>query len=163
MSIQVGDAFPSVDLRRLGDEGMETINTAEALKGKRIVLFAVPGAFTPACSQKHLPGYVQNAASIKAKGVDAIICTAVNDPFVMKNWSDSVGAVGKIDIWPDGNGELRDALGLMFDASANGLGKRFKRFSMLIENGIVKSLEVEDVASDVSVSGADVCLMNLAA
>lgn len=163
MSIQVGDTFPAVKLRRLGDEGMEDVQTADVLAGKRVILFAVPGAYTPACTQKHLPGYVQNADEIKAKGVDAIICTSVNDPFVMKNWADSVGAAGKIDLWPDGNGDLRDALGLVLDASGNGLGKRFQRFSMLIENGVVKSLDVEEVASDVELSGASACLVRLAA
>lgn len=163
MSIQVGDKFPAIKLRRLGAEGMEDVFTADVLAGKRVILFAVPGAFTPACTQKHLPGYVQNADAIKAKGVDAIICTSCNDPFVMKNWADSVGAVGKIEIWPDGNGELRDALGLILDASGNGLGKRFQRFSMLIENGVVSTLDVEPVASDVELSGANACLVRLAA
>lgn len=161
MSIKVGDTFPSVKLKRLGASGMEEFDTGEALANKKIVLFAVPGAYTPACSQKHLPGYVQNAAAIKAKGVDDIICVAANDPFVMKQWSGDVDPDGRITMWPDGNGALRDALDIVLDAEGAGLGKRFQRLSMVVENGKVTSLEVEPVASNVELSGAETCLAKL--
>jgi len=161
MTIQIGDTIPSVILKRLGAGGMEDVNTDAALKGKKVVLFGVPGAFTPSCSLKHLPGYVANAAAIKAKGVDEIICVAANDPFVMKQWGQDVDPEGKITLWPDGNRVLRDAMGLVLDAAGAGLGKRFQRFSMVVEDGKVTSLEVEPVASDVELSGADACLSKL--
>ncbi|HEY8964080.1 MAG TPA: peroxiredoxin [Alphaproteobacteria bacterium] len=161
MAIQIGDKFPSATLRRLGASGMEDVNTADVLAGKKVILFGLPGAYTPPCSQKHLPGYVKNADAIKAQGIDAIICLSANDPFVMKQWMSEQDPSGKLQYWPDGNGTLRDALGLTLDAAGNGLGQRFQRFVMTIENGIVKSLDVEKVASDVELSGADVCLANL--
>jgi peroxiredoxin len=161
MAIKIGDKFPSVKLKKMGAGGLEEFDTAQALKGKKVVLFAVPGAFTPACAQKHLPGYVSNAAAIKAKGIDEIICLAVNDPFVMQHWAEVAGAEGKITMWPDGNGVLAEALGLTFDGAGAGLGKRAQRFSMVIEDGTVKSLEVEAKPSDVELSGAQACLAKL--
>ena len=161
MTIAVGDKIPSVKLKRLGAGGMEEIDTADYLKGKKAVIFAVPGAFTPTCAQKHLPSYVNNAAKIKAKGVDEIVCVSVNDPFVMKHWGETAGADGKVTMLPDGNGALTKALGLEMDGSGAGLGTRSKRYSMLVENGVVKELEVEEKASDMTVSGGEACLARL--
>ena len=161
MTIQTGDRLPAVTLKILGANGMEDINTGEYFKGRKIVLFAVPGAFTPSCALKHLPGYIKEASSIKAKGVDEIICLAVNDPFVMKHWGEEAGANGKVTMLPDGNGEFTRALGLGMDGSGAGLGFRAKRFSMIVEDGVVKDLQVEEKASDVSVTAAESCAVRL--
>lgn len=161
MSIQVGDKIPSVTLKRLGAEGLEDVKTGEYFQGKRVALFAVPGAFTPTCSGVHLPGYVAKAGALKSKGVDEIVCLSVNDPFVMKAWSEQHDPEGQVSVLPDGNGELTKAMGLELDGSGAGLGTRSKRFSMLIEDGVVKSLDVEEKAGEVAVSGAEVCLNNL--
>jgi len=161
MTIQTGDRIPDITLKILGENGMEDIETGDYFKGRKIVLFAVPGAFTPSCALKHLPGYINEANSIKAKGVDEIICLAVNDPFVMKHWGEVAGADGKVTMLPDGNGELTTALGLGMDGSGAGLGFRSKRFSMIVEDGIVKDLQVEEKASDVSVTGAESCAVRL--
>ncbi|MES2728633.1 MAG: peroxiredoxin [Pseudomonadota bacterium] len=163
MTITIGDTFPSITLKRLGDDGLEEFNTADALAGRKVVLFAVPGAFTPSCHQKHMPGYLANLDAFKAQGVDAVICLAVNDPFVAKHWSEVSGATGKIDVWPDGNATLVTALGLSFDGSGAGLATRAKRFSMILENAVVTSLDVEDVPSQVELSSADTCLVKLKA
>jgi peroxiredoxin len=161
MTIKIGDTIPSVTLKKMGASGLEEFNTADAIKGKKVVLFAVPGAFTPSCAQKHLPGYIAQSAAIKAKGVDEIICVAVNDPFVMNHWGESAGATGKVTMWPDGNGAFAEALGLTFDGAGAGLGKRLLRFAMVVENGVVKSLDVEEKPSDVELSGANACLVKL--
>lgn len=161
MTIKQGDRIPSVKLKRLGPGGMEEIDTAAYLKGKKVVIFAVPGAFTPTCAQKHLPSYVNNAAKIKAKGIDEIICIAVNDPFVMKHWGDTAGADGKVTMLPDGNAEFTKAVGLEMDGSGYGLGIRSKRYSMVVVDGIVKDLQVEPAAGDVSLSGAEACMARL--
>ncbi|WP_428263283.1 peroxiredoxin [Haliangium sp.] len=158
MSIAVGDKFPAVKVKRLTDSGMEELDTGALVAGKKVVLFAVPGAYTPTCHKTHLPGYLAKADEIKAKGVDEIVCMAVNDPFVMNAWGNELGAAGKVTMLPDGNGELTQALGLEMDGSGAGLGTRSKRFSMTIEDGVVKSLDVEEKASEVTVSGADSCL-----
>lgn len=163
MTIQIGDALPNVTLKRLGENGMEDVAFGDYIQGKKIVLFAVPGAFTPGCTIKHLPGYVNNADKIKATGVDEIICVAVNDPFVMKAFGEQAKADGKITMIPDWKAELVDALGLSFDASGAGLGKRAKRFSMVIENGKVTDLQVEETPSNIELSGAEACLVKLAA
>jgi peroxiredoxin len=161
MSIQVGDKLPSVTVKHVTPTGMAELKTDELFKGKKVIMFGVPGAFTPTCHKTHLPGYVANADKLKAKGVDAIVCMAVNDPFVMHAWAEQVGAQGKITMFPDGNGELTKALGLELDGRGSGLGTRSKRFSMLVENGVVKSLDVEDKAGEVSVSGAEACMVKL--
>ncbi len=163
MTIKIGDTIPSVTLKRLGENGMEDVNTVEYFTNKKIVLFATPGAFTPTCAQKHLPGYVSNADKIKAQGVDEIICLSVNDPFVMRHWGESANANGKVTMLPDGNGQFVEALGLTMDGTGFGLGKRAQRFSMVIENNIVKDLAVEPAAGNVELSGADVCLVKLGA
>jgi peroxiredoxin len=125
-----------------------------------VVLFAVPGAFTPTCSMNHLPGFVQNVAAIKAKGVDTVACVAVNDVFVMDAWGKASGANGNILMLADGNGDFARALGLEFDLTQAGLGKRSKRYSMIVDNGVVKALNVEDKPG-VNVSGADTVLTQL--
>lgn len=161
MAIQIGDKIPSVTLKRLGDDGLEDVRTDDLFRGKKVVLFSVPGAYTPTCSNQHLPGYVEKADELRAKGVDEIVCLAVNDPWVMKAWGDEHGAAGKVAMLPDGNGELTDKLGLTMDGAGAGLGTRGKRFAMLVEDGVVKTLEVEDNPGAVSVSGADVCIKAL--
>lgn len=161
MSIAVNDKFPSITTKRLGANGMEDFTLADYIKGKKVIIFGVPGAFTPSCAQKHLPGYIAKANDIKAKGVAEIICLAVNDPFVMKAWGESAGADGKVTMVADGLGTLTKALGLEFDGSGAGLGLRAKRFSMVVENGVVKTLDVEEKPSDVELSSAETCLLRL--
>ena len=158
MSIQVGDKFPDVTLKTLGASGVEDVKTGALVAGKKVVLFGVPGAYTGTCSKVHLPGYVNNAAALKAKGVDEIYCVAVNDAFVMKAWGEVGGADGKVTMLPDWNAELTRALGLEMDGSGAGLGQRCKRFSMTLEDGVVKSIDVEEKAGEVTVSGAETCL-----
>ena len=143
MTIQVGDKIPSATLKQMTPEGPKDITTDELFRGKKVALFAVPGAFTPACSQRHLPGYVDKAADIKAKGVDEIVCVAVNDVFVMTAWGKEQRAEGKVRMLADGSGDFVRALGLELDLSKMGLGTRSKRYSMLVDNGVVKSLNVE--------------------
>jgi peroxiredoxin len=140
--IKVGDKIPSMTLKRIGPSGMEEISTDALFEGK-VVLFAVPGAFTPTCSMKHLPGFIESADAFAAKGVDRVVCLAVNDPFVMKAWSDHNKAEGKVEMLPDGNADFTKALGLELDASGFGLGTRSQRFALYAEDGVVKDLEVE--------------------
>lgn len=161
MTIKTGDKIPSVTLKKLGANGMEEVDTAAYLKGKRAVVFAVPGAFTPTCAQKHLPSYIDNAAKIKAAGIDEIVCIAVNDPFVMKHWGEVAGAEGKVTMLPDGNAAFTKALGLELDASGNGLGTRSRRYSMVVDDGVVESLEIEDKAGEMTVTGGEACLARL--
>jgi peroxiredoxin len=144
MSIKVGDPVPSVKLKRLGENGMEEVDTAEIFGGKKVVLFSVPGAFTPTCSAKHLPGFIDKANELQAKGVDAIICTAVNDPFVMKAWGDNAGADEAVMMLPDGNGDFVKSVGLEMDGTGFGLGHRGQRFALVAENGVVTHLAVEE-------------------
>ncbi|MBL8638914.1 MAG: peroxiredoxin [Alphaproteobacteria bacterium] len=163
MTIAIGDQFPAATLKILGAAGLEDFDVAAFLKDKKVVLFAVPGAFTPTCSQKHLPGYVSQAEQIKATGVDAILCLSVNDPFVMQHWGEVAGADGKVMMIPDGNAELVKKLGLTMDASGAGLGLRSQRFMMVIDRGIVKDLQIEPKGGDAELSGAQMCLTRLAA
>ena len=143
MTIKVGDRIPSAKLRTMSAEGPKEISTDEIFKGKKVVLFAVPGAFTTTCSAKHLPGFVQNAQSIKAKGVDTIACLAVNDAFVMGAWGKDQGTDGKVLMLSDGNGSFTKELGLEMDGSAVGLGTRSQRYAMVVQDGVVKTLNVE--------------------
>jgi glutaredoxin/glutathione-dependent peroxiredoxin len=161
MTINVGDRIPSVTLKQLTPEGVKEFTTDEIFGGKRVVLIAVPGAFTPACSQRHLPGYVDKAADIKAKGVDEIACVAVNDAFVMGAWGRDQRAEGKVRMLADGSGDLARALGLELDLSKGGLGVRSKRYSMLVYDGVVKSLNVEQQPGQVDISGAEAMLRAL--
>jgi peroxiredoxin len=161
MTINVGDRIPSVALKQLTPEGVKEVATDEIFRGKRIVLIAVPGAFTPACSQRHLPGYVERSADIKAKGIDEIACVAVNDAFVMGAWGRDQKAEGKVRMLADGSGDFTRALGLELDLSKGGLGIRSKRYSMLVDDGVVKSLNVEQQPGQVDVSGAEAMLKAL--
>ncbi|CAO3374024.1 redoxin family protein [Azospirillum argentinense] len=159
MTIQVGDAIPSVTLKHLTDNGMQDVTTDALFKGKTVVLFSVPGAFTPTCSAKHLPGFVQKAEDLKAKGVDNIVCLAVNDPFVMRAWGEKSGVAGKVTMLPDGNAALTQALGLTMDGTGYGLGLRGQRFALVAKDGKVTHLAVEkpgqfEVSSAEAVLGA---------
>src|SRR5215469_6526346 len=161
MTINVGDKIPSVTLKQLTPEGVKEFTTDEILRDKKVVLFAVPGAFTPACSQRHLPGYVDRAANIKAKGIDEIVCVAVNDAFVMGAWGKEQKTEGKVRMLADGSGDFARALGLELDLTKGGLGVRSKRYAMLVDNGVVKSLNVEAQPGQVDVSGAEAMLKTL--
>ena len=144
MTIKVGDKVPSVTLTQMKGGAPKPVKTDELFAGKKVVLFAVPGAFTPTCSAKHLPGFISHADEIKQKGVDAIACVSVNDVFVMDAWGEQQGAEDNVMMLADGNGELTTALGLELDAAKFGMGKRSQRYSMLVENGVVKQLNVEE-------------------
>ena len=161
MTIKVGDKVPSATLRTLGPEGPKEITTDELFGGKKVALFGVPGAFTPACSQRHLPGYVEKAGDIKAKGVDTVACVAVNDVFVMNAWGKNQNVGDKVLMLSDGSGEFAKALGLELDMRTRGLGVRSQRFSMLVDNGVVKSLNVEPQPGSVEGSSADAMLKSL--
>ncbi len=142
MTIAVGDKLPDVKLTKPTADGLEPVQTAEYFAGKKVALFSVPGAFTPTCSAKHLPGFVEKAAELKAKGVDEIVCTAVNDPFVMKAWGAASGSAD-VTMLADGNAEFATALGLTMDGSGYGLGTRGQRFSIIVNDGTVEQLNVE--------------------
>ncbi len=160
MSIEVGSNIPNVTLKVLGESGLEDVSTGELFAAGKVAMFSVPGAFTPTCSNTHLPGFVQNADAIKGKGVEKIICLAVNDPFVMKAWEQAQGATGKVFFLADGNGEFTKALGLETDISGAGLGIRGKRFLLVANKGVVESIEVES-GKGVTVSGAEACISKL--
>lgn len=161
MLIKKGDNIPSVTTKRIGLAGMEDFTLADHIAGKKVVIFGVPGAFTPSCHEDHLPGYLGKLEEMRKKGVDEIICVSANDPFVMDHWAEVSGAKGKITMVPDGNCELIRAMGLDFDGSGAGLGQRSKRFSMIVENGTVESIDVEAAPSDVELSAADACMLKL--
>ncbi len=144
MTIQVGDKIPAAMLTTMTAEGPAPVATEEYFAGRKIILVSVPGAFTPTCSAKHLPGFVDQAAAIKEKGVDEIACYAVNDVFVMHAWGESSGAGDKVTMLADGNGDFTKAVGLEMDASGFGMGLRSKRFSMIVENGTVIELNIEE-------------------
>src|ERR1051325_691589 len=143
MTIQVGEKVPSATLKYLSPEGPKEISTDELFRGKKVALFAVPGAFTPTCSQRHLPGYVEKASDLKAKGVDTIACISVNDAFVMGAWGKDQKAGDKVMMLGDGNGEFTQAMGLTMDGSKFGLGTRSQRYAMIVDNGVIKDLFVE--------------------
>ena len=143
MAIKVGDKIPSATLKVPGADGIKDVTTEELFRGKRVVLFAVPGAFTPTCSAKHLPGFVQNADAIRQKGVDSIVCLAVNDAFVMGAWGKDQKVGDKVVMAADGNGEFTRALGLELDGTRFGMGSRSQRFAMVAQDGVVKALHVE--------------------
>jgi glutaredoxin/glutathione-dependent peroxiredoxin len=158
MAIQVGDRVPDATLTRMTESGPAPLTTAELFAGRKVVLFSVPGAFTPTCSAKHLPGYVAQADAIKARGVHEIACVAVNDVFVMDAWGKAQGALGKVLMLADGNAELTKKLGLDQDASRHGMGIRGRRFSMIVDDGVVKELNVEAPGElKVSTAEATVC------
>jgi peroxiredoxin len=159
MTIAVGDKLPDVKLIKAGESGPEPVQTGDYFKGKKVALFSVPGAFTPTCSVKHLPGYVGKAADLKAKGVDEIVCTAVNDAFVMGAWGQAAGSPD-VTMLADGNGEFAQALGLQMDGTGVGLGQRGKRFSILVNDGVVEQLNVE-APGEFKVSSAEHLLEQL--
>jgi len=149
MSIQVGDKVPFIDIKTMGNEGPETINTGDVFAGRKVVLFAVPGAFTPGCSAAHMPGFVVHVDDIMAKGVDTIACISVNDAFVMAAWGQAQNAE-KILMLADGNNEFTKEIGMELDGSGFGLGKRSKRYAMIVEDAVVKALEVDETGVDKS-------------
>ncbi|HEX8412970.1 MAG TPA: peroxiredoxin [Sphingomicrobium sp.] len=153
MTIKVGDHLPEAIFSKVTPEGPEPASTADFFKGRRVALFAVPGAFTPTCSARHLPGYVERAAELKAKGVDEIACTSVNDPFVMSAWA-KAGNAGEITMLADGNGTFAKAAGLSFDSSRFGMGERSQRYAMIVNDGVVEQLHVE-APGEFKVSSAD--------
>jgi len=142
MTVKVGDKIPDVTMKMMGEKGPQDISTSDLFAGKKVVLFAVPGAFTPTCSAAHLPGFVVNADKIKAKGVDAIVCVSVNDAFVMGAWAKDKNAE-EIMMVGDGNGDFTEAMGLVLDGSGFGLGKRSQRYAMIAEDGVITTLNVE--------------------
>jgi glutaredoxin/glutathione-dependent peroxiredoxin len=158
MAISVGDKVPDVEVKTMGADGApQTVKTGEVLGKGKVVLFAVPGAFTPGCSKIHLPGYVQHGDELKAKGVSTIACIAVNDPWVMQAWADAQGASGKIVMLADGNAEFTKAMGLSADLSVAGLGTRSQRYAAVIDDGVITELEVEP-SPGVSVSACEAML-----
>ena len=161
MAIKVGDTLPAATFMTSTAEGPAPITSDDIFKGKTVALFAVPGAFTPTCSAKHLPGFKEKAAELKAKGVDTIACVSVNDVFVMKAWGKDQGIDGEVLLLADGNGDFAQAMGLTMDGSKFGLGQRGQRFSMLVEDGVVKVLSVEEAAGKAEASGAEAMLAKL--
>lgn len=159
MTIAVGDKLPDVKLIKATENGPEAVQSGEYFKGKRVALFSVPGAFTPTCSAKHLPGFVEKAEELKAKGIDEIVGTAVNDPFVMGAWNKAAGSPD-ITMLADGNADFAKALDLTMDGSGFGLGLRGQRFSMVVNDGVVEQLHVE-APGEFKVSSADYLLENL--
>ena len=159
MTIAVGDKLPEVKLMKAGESGPEAVQTGDYFKGKRVALFSVPGAFTPTCSAKHLPGYVEKASDLKAKGIDEIACTAVNDAFVMGAWGKASGS-DDVTMLGDGNGDFAQAVGLPMDGSGFGMGQRGQRFSMVVNDGVVEQLNVE-APGEFKVSSAEHMLEQL--
>ena len=159
MTISVGDKLPDVKLVKVTAEGPQQVSAADYFKGKKVALFSVPGAFTPTCSARHLPGYVEKEGELKAKGVDEIVATSVNDAFVMAAWQ-KAGDADAVTMLADGNGDFAEAVGLTMDASGFGMGKRAQRYSMIVDDGVVKELNVE-APGDFSVSSADHMLAQL--
>ncbi len=144
MTISIGDTLPEATFMTMTADGPQLVASADYFKGRRVALFSVPGAFTPTCSAKHLPGFVDQAAALKGKGVDEIACTAVNDVFVMNAWGKSASAESKVTMLADGNGSFAQSIGLTMDGSGFGLGQRGSRWSMIVDNGKVEALNVEE-------------------
>jgi glutaredoxin/glutathione-dependent peroxiredoxin len=160
MTIKTGERLPQAEFNTMTPDGQQKLSTDVIFSGRKVVLFAVPGAFTPTCSMNHLPGFVAAVDAIKAKGVDTIACTSVNDVHVMNAWAKHSGADGKILMLADGNAAFAKAVGLEVDLTAPGMGLRSRRYSMIVENGVVKHLNVEE-KSGVNVSGAETILEQL--
>ena len=159
MTISVGDKLPDIKLTKATENGPEAVQAADFFAGKRVALFSVPGAFTPTCSAKHLPGFVEKADALKAKGIDEVACTAVNDAFVLGAWS-KANEAGAVTMLADGNGEFAQALGLTMDGSGFGLGQRGSRWSAVVNDGVVEQLNVE-APGDFKVSSAEHLLEQL--
>jgi peroxiredoxin len=161
MPIKVGDRLPEAKFRVMTAEGPAWKTTNEIFAGKKVAMFAVPGAFTGTCHKSHMPGFVRNADALKAKGVDTIAVTAVNDHFVLDEWIKASGATGKIEFLGDGNGEFAKAVDMAADMSGNGMGTRTKRYAMLVEDGVVKVLNIEEKPGVAEISSADNLLKSL--
>ena len=161
MAISAGDKVPAVTFKALTADGLTDVSSDDYLAGKKTALFAVPGAFTPTCSAKHVPSFLAQAGALRAKGVDQIACVSVNDAFVMKAWGEATSASGTIDMLADGNGEFARATGLTLDATGFGLGERTTRFSMIIDDGTVSVLNVEENPTEMVVSSAEHMLTQL--
>ena len=160
MTIKVGDRIPSMTLVKATADGPEPVETDDYFAGRKIALFSVPGAFTPTCSARHLPGFVERAEELKAKGVDEIACVAVNDAFVMQAWGESAGVADKVTMLADGNGDFAQAIGLTMDGSNFGLGQRGSRWSAVVNDGVVEQLNVEEPGA-FNVSSADYMIERL--
>ena len=161
MSIKAGDTLPmDLKLKEMGEGGPKDVSVGDVFRGRKVVLFAVPGAFTPTCSAKHLPGFVEQAAAIRAKGVDEIVCLSVNDAFVMGAWGNAQNAKGKVRMLADGNGEFTKALGLTLDASGFGMGQRSQRYALIVNDGKVQEALVEP-GPGLNVSSAESVLSKL--
>jgi peroxiredoxin len=150
MVIAVGDRMPVGSFKTMGDEGPVALETGELFGDKRVVLFGVPGAFTPGCSRTHLPGYVENADSIRAKGFDTIACIAVNDAWVMHAWGEGAGATGKVAMLADGSADYAKAMGLELDLNHVGMGMRCRRFSIVVQDGVVESINIDERGIDLT-------------
>ena len=161
MTIEIGGKIPNATLKTRTTDGPSDLSTSEIFEGKKVVLFAVPGAFTPTCTMNHLPGFLDNYEAIVARGVDTIAVVAVNDVFVMNAWAKSTGAEGKILFLSDGNGEFTKAMGLDVDLSAGGMGLRSRRYAMIVEDGVVKALNVEDSPGQAEKSSAGALMEQL--
>ena len=158
MAIKVGDSLPNATFRVMTADGPKPKTTDEVFKGKKVALFAVPGAFTPTCSNLHMPSFLNNVDAFRKKDVDTIAVTGVNDVFVMEAWKKASGAGDKIDFLADGSGEFAKAIGMDFDGAGAGLGVRSKRYSMFVDNGVVKQLNVEDAPGKCEISGGQALL-----
>ncbi|HEX8192915.1 MAG TPA: peroxiredoxin [Allosphingosinicella sp.] len=160
MTIQVGDRLPKASFVKATPDGPQPIDGEEYFRGRRVAIFSVPGAFTPTCSARHLPGFVERIDELRAKGVDEVACTAVNDAFVLQAWAESAGAGDKVTMLADGNGDFAEAIGLTMDGSKFGMGKRGQRWSAIVEDGVVKDLNVEEPGA-FNVSSADYMISRL--
>ena len=161
MTIKPGDKMPDAQLMHMSDAGPAPITTAELFDGKTVAMFALPGAFTPTCSNQHLPGFIEKSEELRAAGVDTIICLSVNDAFVMGAWGEQQGAGGKVMMVGDGNAELTEKLGLSMDGSGFGMGTRSLRYSMIVRDGVVETLNVEGNPGQAVDSGAETLLSQL--
>jgi len=161
MPIKAGDKLPNATFRIMTGEGPKPRSTDEVFKGKKVALFGVPGAFTPTCNNLHLPSFLKNIDAFKSKGVDTVAVTAVNDVFVMDAWKKASGAEGKIDFLADGNGEFAKAIDMAFDGSGAGLGTRSKRFAMLVEDGAVKAVSIEDAPGKCELTSGEALLKQM--
>jgi peroxiredoxin len=161
MAIKVGDRLPNATFMTMTPDGPKPKTTDEIFKGKKVVLFAVPGAFTPTCHKNHLPGFLTNADKIRQKGIDTIAVTGVNDVFVMDAWKQNTGAAGKIEFLADGSAAFAKEIGLSIDLGERGLGTRSQRYAMIVDDGVVKTLNVEDAPGKADISGAENLLKGL--
>jgi peroxiredoxin len=161
MTIKVGDKLPQATFRVMTSEGPAAKTTDDLFSGKKVVLFAVPGAFTPTCHKNHLPGFLAKAGEIKAKGVDAIMVTSANDVFVLDAWAKATGAAGTIEFLADGNADFAKEIGLTMDGSGFGMGTRSQRYSMVVDNGTITQLNIEEAPGKAEVSGAEHLLNQL--